>query len=296
MEKETMRIFPALIILAVLTVLEIVRELHTFKITHYTVTSARLTGGEKKVVVLSDLHNKVYGEKNEKLLSAVKRERPDAILIAGDMLVGDAEVSPKPALDLVKALVDIAPVFYANGNHEQKMRENPERYKRMYEKYYRELVAHKVVYLENRSAVREWKEDLVTISGLEIPYAGYARGRYEKVRVSDIEKRIGTASQASYQILIAHNPAHAKAYRDWGADLVVSGHFHGGIVRIPGVGGVITPQLRLFPRYDGGMYQDGKTTFVVSRGIGEHTLPVRLFNTPEVVVLNMKGKKEWEYR
>lgn len=190
MEKETMRIFPALIILAVLTVLEIVRELHTFKITHYTVTSARLTGGEKKVVVLSDLHNKVYGEKNEKLLSAVKRERPDAILIAGDMLVGDAEVSPKPALDLVKALVDIAPVFYANGNHEQKMRENPERYKRMYEKYYRELVAHKVVYLENRSAVREWKEDLVTISGLEIPYAGYARGRYEKVRVSDIEKRI----------------------------------------------------------------------------------------------------------
>lgn len=96
--------------------------------------------------------------------------------------------------------------------------------------------------------------------------------------------------------MIAHNPAHAKAYRDWGADLVVSGHFHGGIVRVPGVGGVITPQLRLFPRYDGGMYQDGKTTFVVSRGIGEHTLPVRLFNTPEVVVLNMKGKKEWEYR
>ena len=105
------------------------------------------------------------------------------------------------------------------------------------------------------------------------------------------EQRIGKASRASYQILIAHNPSHVPAYKEWKADLVVSGHFHGGLVRLPFLGAVITPQLKIFPRYSGGIYREGQTTTVVSRGIGEHTIPVRLFNTPEVVVLHMKGRQ-----
>lgn len=291
MAKESIKITLILGVAAVLCVLEIIRELHTFKMTHYTVDSPKLTGEETKFILLSDLHNKVYGRHNKRLLSAIAKQRPAAILIAGDMLVGKKGVSPQPALEFVKSLANICPVFYANGNHEQRMKEKPEEYGRTYERYKKALCEEQVIFLENRSVVREWNGDLFTISGLEIPYEGYAKRKYHRVTVAEIEQRIGRASRASYQILIAHNPTHVPAYREWKADLVVAGHFHGGLVRVPFFGAVITPQLKIFPRYSGGIYREGQTTTVVSRGIGEHTIPIRLFNTPEVVVLHMKGRR-----
>ena len=137
-------------------------------------------GEETKFVLLSDLHNKVYGKHNKRLLYAITKQRPDAILIAGDMLVGKKGVYPKPAMEFVKSLANICPVFYANGNHEQRMKENPANYSHVYERYKKELSAEQVIFLENRSVVREWNGDLFTISGLEIPYEGYAKGSITK--------------------------------------------------------------------------------------------------------------------
>ena len=193
MEREIVKVLEIIAVAAVLCVLEMIREIHTFKVTHYTVTAPKLVGEETKFVLLSDLHNKVYGKHNKRLLYAITKQRPDAILIAGDMLVGKKGVYPKPAMEFVKSLANICPVFYANGNHEQRMKENPANYSHVYERYKKELSAEQVIFLENRSVVREWNGDLFTISGLEIPYEGYAKRKYHKVTEAEIEQRIGKA-------------------------------------------------------------------------------------------------------
>ncbi|MFR8545685.1 MAG: metallophosphoesterase, partial [[Clostridium] scindens] len=104
----------------------------------------------------------------------------------------------------------------------------------------------------------------------------------------EIESRVGTAD-SSYQILLAHNPAYVAAYRKWGADLILSGHLHGGIVRIPGIGGVIAPDFTLFPKYSGDIYREEDATVVVSKGLGAHSVPIRLLNPAEMVVLVLNG-------
>ena len=108
--------------------------------------------------------------------------------------------------------------------------------------------------------------------------------------MEQIEERIGKADIAKYQILLAHNPIYTDTYLKWGADLVLSGHLHGGIVRIPGLGGVITPQFRLFPKYSGELtVKDGKSV-VVSKGLGTHTIRIRFLNPADVIVLHFQGK------
>lgn len=106
-----------------------------------------------------------------------------------------------------------------------------------------------------------------------------------------IEKLIGEADENSFEILIAHNPVYAEEYAKWGADIILSGHLHGGIVRIPFWRGVVSPQISLFPKYSGGNYQIGDSNLIVSRGLGMHTIKIRLFNEAEVVVLDIKGTK-----
>ena len=113
-----------------------------------------------------------------------------------------------------------------------------------------------------------------------------------ELQVEEIEERVGERSGDTYRILMAHNPAYMDVYWEWGADLVLSGHLHGGVVRLPLVGGVITPQMQLFPRYSGDMYKgkDGQSC-VVSRGLGTHTVNVRLYNMAELVSLTFVGKQ-----
>ena len=135
-----------------------------------------------------------------------------------------------------------------------------------------------------------WKPDgvRIRISGLEIPLSAYEKLGKRKLSVRQIEDRIGR-SDPSYQILLAHNPAYVQQYEAWGADLVLSGHVHGGLVGLPWIGGVISPDFRLFPAYSAGIYRDPKTDVVVSRGLGVHSVPIRFMNPAELVVLELRG-------
>ena len=108
--------------------------------------------------------------------------------------------------------------------------------------------------------------------------------------MAQIEERIGKADFSKYQILLAHNPIYTDTYLDWGADLVLSGHLHGGIVRLPGLGGMITPQFRLFPKYSGELTVKDQQSVVVSKGLGTHTIKIRFLNPAEIVVLHLQGK------
>lgn len=278
-------------VIVLICIVEWIREIVTFKVTHYDIKSDKLNklNHEYKIVFLSDLHNNRYGKNNEKLLAAVREQNPDLILVGGDMLVGKADVPSKVAEDFVSKLTEICPVYYANGNHEQRMKIYPETYGTKYQEYKKTLTNKGVRFLENTHVDLLWNNCPIQIHGIEIPREGYKKFKKTTISLEQVKECVGQADIEKFQILLAHNPVYMDTYLKWGADLVLSGHLHGGIVRIPGVGGVITPQFRLFPKYSGELtMKDGKHV-VVSKGLGTHTLKIRFLNPAEVVVLHLNG-------
>lgn len=284
-----------LIIVAVFIVyclIEMIRELRDFRVTKYRICSQKLNGikREKKIIFLSDLHNRMYGEENERLLESIRNQHPDLILIGGDMLVRKDGNSYDKTVHFLAKLPGICPVYCANGNHEQKLKELPDKYEQSYEEYKKALTASGIHMLENASETVKLDEVPVKLSGLEIPLGAYARFGKKELSLKEITDRIGEHGD-DYQILLAHHPGYMKEYLAYGADLILGGHYHGCVVQLPGIGGVISTNFTLFPKYSGGIYQEGKQTAVVSRGLGTHSVPLRLWNWPELIVLELSGNE-----
>lgn len=284
-----------LIIVAVFIVyclIEMIRELRDFRVTKYRICSQKLNGikREKKIIFLSDLHNRMYGEENERLLESIRNQHPDLILIGGDMLVRKDGNSYDKTVHFLAKLPGICPVYCANGNHEQKLKELPDKYEQSYEEYKKALTASGIHMLENASETVKLEEVPVKLSGLEIPLGAYARFGKKELSLKEITDRIGEHGD-DYQILLAHHPGYMKEYLAYGADLILGGHYHGCVVQLPGIGGVISTNFTLFPKYSGGIYPEGEQTAVVSRGLGTHSVPLRLWNWPELIVLGLSGNE-----
>ena len=272
--------------------IEMIRELRDFRVTKYRICSQKLNGikREKKIIFLSDLHNRMYGEENERLLESIRNQHPDLILIGGDMLVRKDGNSYDKTVHFLAKLPGICPVYCANGNHEQKLKELPDKYEQSYEEYKKALTASGIHMLENASETVKLEEVPVKLSGLEIPLGAYARFGKKELSLKEITDRIGEHGD-DYQILLAHHPGYMKEYLAYGADLILGGHYHGCVVQLPGIGGVISTNFTLFPKYSGGLYQEGEQTAVVSRGLGTHSVPLRLWNWPELIVLELSGNE-----
>ena len=272
--------------------IEMIRELRDFRVTKYRICSQKLNGikREKKIIFLSDLHNRMYGEENERLLESIRNQHPDLILIGGDMLVRKDGNSYDKTVHFLAKLPGICPVYCANGNHEQKLKELPDKYEQSYEEYKKALTASGIHMLENASETVKLEEVPVKLSGLEIPLGAYARFGRKELSLKEITDRIGEHGD-DYQILLAHHPGYMKEYLAYGADLILGGHYHGCVVQLPGIGGVISTNFTLFPKYSGGIYPEGEQTAVVSRGLGTHSVPLRLWNWPELIVLELSGNE-----
>ena len=272
--------------------IEMIRELRDFRVTKYRICSQKLNGikREKKIIFLSDLHNRMYGEENERLLESIRNQHPDLILIGGDMLVRKDGNSYDKTVHFLAKLPGICPVYCANGNHEQKLKELPDKYEQSYEEYKKALTASGIHMLENASETVKLDEVPVKLSGLEIPLGAYARFGKKELSLKEITDRIGEHGD-DYQILLAHHPGYMKEYLAYGADLILGGHYHGCVVQLPWIGGVISTNFTLFPKYSGGIYQEGEQTAVVSRGLGTHSVPLRLWNWPELIVLELSGNE-----
>ena len=284
-----------LIIVAVFIVyclIEMIRELRDFRVTKYRICSQKLNGikREKKIIFLSDLHNRMYGEENGRLLESIRNQHPDLILIGGDMLVRKDGNSYDKTVHFLAKLPGICPVYCANGNHEQKLKELPDKYEQSYEEYKKALTASGIHMLENASETVKLDEVPVKLSGLEIPLGAYARFGKKELSLKEITDRIGEHGD-DYQILLAHHPGYMKEYLAYGADLILGGHYHGCVVQLPGIGGVISTNFTLFPKYSGGIYPEGEQIAVVSRGLGTHSVPLRLWNWPELIVLELSGNE-----
>lgn len=194
---------------------------------------------------------------------------------------GDLEVS----LDLLRSLAARYPVYYGNGNHENRMNRERDVYGDRYDIYVEELKKMGVVYLPDTSV--DIYPD-IRISGVDLEerfYKKFSRAQMEK---GYLEKRLGKAHTEKFQILLAHSPLFLDVYAAWGADLVLSGHFHGGTIRIPGLGGLMTPQFQFFKDCCGGLLKENLTSMIVSRGLGTHSINIRLNNKPELVVIHLK--------
>ena len=267
---------------------EVERELHTFCITRYEVLSPKWNGEKSgKIIFLSDLHNHEYGLHNKKLIDKIKMENPELILIGGDILVGKEDISYESAAKFVEAICKIAPVYYANGNHEQRMKEKPEKYGDAFVKYKKRLLDAGVCFLENESAEVELDGNKLSLTGLELRMEVYEKMKTHKVTKDDIAQKVGSAKQEEIQILLAHNPEYMEAYQAWGSDITLSGHLHGGLICLPNGKSVITPQFHLFPKHAGEMKVKGNQTAIVSRGLGTHTVNIRLFNPAELIVFQI---------
>jgi predicted MPP superfamily phosphohydrolase len=274
-----------LVALAVFLVVVNFRDTRRFVVREYYYCSAELLKNAK-ILVIADLHNQEFGRGNQLLWNAIEGIAPDYILIAGDMITAYRRHDNTPALALLRLMATKYPVYYANGNHELRLVLYGEQYGTMAEEFDQAVEEMPLRRLRNQHVFLP--EINLAIHGLDLDREYYRRLNVNDMDVSYLNEALGKPVKKGINLLIAHNPEYFPQYVEWGADLIVSGHIHGGLIRLPLLGGVISPRLTLFPRYNGGVYTSGKSQMVLSRGLGSHTVPLRLFNPGELVVVHMR--------
>lgn len=251
------------------------------EVTFYHFYSPKIMGTDNtRIVVLSDLHNREFGINNQDLIRQIVVLKPDLIIMAGDM-VNANEDNLDVILSLCEELMKTAPVYYGPGNHENHL---------FYEKDspLESLLVEKGVHvLVNRSEAVTVHKTSFLIGGLTTAPEGYEE--FGKEFIEEYEK------SDDFKLLIAHYPSlYYDALADTEIDLGICGHFHGGLVRLPGVGGLYHGDIGFLPQYSGGMYKLPYSTIFVSRGMEDHSGFPRINNRPELAVIDINGRQEME--
>lgn len=254
------------------------------KIYHYDIVNSKIPKAFEgyRILHLSDLHGKSYGENGQNLVDVCAEFSPDIILFTGDLFSRSENIfTIKRRIPMMKSLNRIAPVYYIWGNHEAAV---PDKAGLMNGR----LSEEGITVLRNES-VRIYSEDeYINLYGLELEEKYYKNsdgsyGDLPKVTTEVLRSKLGTADKNKFNLLMAHTPMPFDAYADWGADLTLAGHVHGGIIRIGGVG-LLSPERKFFPKYTKGLYlhetADGKALMEVSSGLGKFRL-----NNPEMISL-----------
>lgn len=275
-----------LLILILAVVLQFL-ELRRFRITTYEITSKKLKE-PCEILFLSDLHGKIFGGR---LIRNLRKLSPDYILVGGDVI---SKKNPKEMVympEFLQQLTEIAPVFYGFGNHETTIEgvlshEMPD-YDRLWNEYSEKVKNAGIKVIRNDSI--QLRTD-ITAAFLELPESFYRK--FETVDMTDEDIRsliVDTPDeQETFQILLAHNPAYSEHYCCLNPDLILSGHTHGGLIRFPFVGSLISTELTFNPKYDGGRYRLTKENgeecmLIVSKGLGTHSYPIRIMDRAEAV-------------
>lgn len=281
-----------LVVLLVFFVVESIREHNRFYTKEYDVSGHNIPASfdNTSFVVIADWHNATYGPDNNRFITKVKELQPDYILIAGDMIVCSphTQTKIKQTADLLKQLSTIAPVYYGYGNHEYGVREQLHNTRGLWDIYIKALdleTNSNIHMLDNKRMIIKRGSDKLCISGLTLDKSFFKRF-YTKPLESSYVKQICYEDNA-YNVVLAHNPDYFSTYADAGADLVLAGHNHGGMIRLPLFGGVISPRFHLFPKFDRGKYVKNATTMILSGGLGTHSIPIRVNNVPELLLVRL---------
>ena len=249
----------------------------------YTISSVKLPESFDgyRIAHVSDLHNAEMGKDNEKLLSMLRDADPDMIAITGD-LIDSRHTDIEVALHFIQEAVRIAPCYYVTGNHEARVNE--------YGKLKTGLKAAGVTVLEDTRVEIRLEDESITLIGINDPsyQTDYLFGDAQTVVNTKLAEL--NTDRDGYTILLSHRPELFDTYADHSIDLVLSGHAHGGQVRLPFVGGLVAPIQGLFPKYDAGLHAADNTNMLISRGIGNSLFPFRINNRPEVILVELRSK------
>lgn len=231
-----------------------------------------------RIVQISDLHNAEFGENNEKLLLMLKQADADIIAITGDM-IDSRNTDIDVAISFAQKAVNIAPVYYVNGNHESRVLGE-------YEKLKQGLTDAGVTILENSSADITIGDETISLIGINDPT--FRMELVDDTMEQNIAHQLVNVipDNDNYKVLLAHRPEYFDVYAGK-VDLVLSGHAHGGQFRIPFIGGLVAPGQGFFPEYYEGSHIKENTEMIVSRGIGNSIIPFRINNKPEIIVAEL---------
>lgn len=235
-----------------------------------------------KIVHISDLHNKVFGKEQDKLIEKVEALEPDIIVITGD-LIDRRRYNLEKSMYFINSAVEIAPVYYVSGNHEAWSGRFPEIEERLIESGVKIIDDSETEIRRGNSSIK-----LLGLSDPDFLTSDYIDG----TDTSKLEENLIRLSEGEeFKILLSHRPELFELYSDNNIDMIFSGHAHGGQIRLPFIGGLIAPDQGLFPKYTAGRYTSNTSTMYVSRGLGNSLFPVRVFNRPEIISVTLKSDK-----
>lgn len=285
MKKKTKKKWLYLLIGIALLIYFLYFQNNSIVISKYTISSDKIPQNFDgyKIVQLSDLHSKSFGNDQNNLVKKVNSLEPDSIVFTGDLIDSD-RYDEEPSLILMERLVQIAPVYYVTGNHEW--------WSGKFETLEDKLNSIGVQVMRNTTEEIIAGTDKIKIIGIDDP-ANIGESYVERAQTEEsIANSIGEIEgDDHYQILLSHRPEMLSLYSEYGFDVVFSGHAHGGQFRIPFVGGLIAPNQGLFPKYTSGKYESDNTTMIVNRGLGNSIIPIRIFNRPEIVAVKLSSAK-----
>lgn len=233
-----------------------------------------------KIVHISDLHNKMFGKEQSKILEKVEKLSPDIIVVTGD-LIDRRRYDLDKAMEFINGAIEVAPIYYVSGNHEA--------WSGKYDKISKRLIEAGVNIIDDSKLEIIKENSSIYLLGLSDP--SFITSNYiDGTDTSKMEEYLSSWSNIEgFKILLSHRPELLDIYSKNNINLVFSGHAHGGQIRIPFVGGIIAPNQGFFPKYTSGSYNNDKTTMFVNRGLGNSLFPVRIFNPPEIILVTLKG-------
>ncbi len=273
--RRMLRVFGVILILIAALIAWAAIDSRNIDVTRFTVSGAPEAFSGFKIVQISDLHNAEFGTDNQKLIDILKSEAPDAIVITGD-LIDARRTNTEIAESFARRCMEIADCYYVPGNHEARLGDT-------YDAFESALIVDGVNVLRNGSVRIRKEMDAIRIVGVDDPAFAKASDA-----ITNLDAALEALSSDDFTILLAHRPELIDEYSKWGIDLVLSGHAHGGQIRLPGIGGLYAPGQGFFPRYTSGNYTVGDTEMIVSRGIGNSAFPLRVNDRPEVVIVTLK--------
>lgn len=238
------------------------------------------------IVHLTDMHNASFGNRNEELIQSIRKLKPDIILITGDMIIGKPGMDVTFAAHTINALCEIAPVYFSMGNHELRASIYTDTYGDMWKDFKKNLLPEVHLLLDAKTEVQRDGESIF-LYGLNLTPELYQRLIKAAMPSDYLTSLFGECEPDKYHIFMAHNPEYFAEYAAWGANLTFSGHVHGGMIRLPLLGGALSPMIHFFPKYDKGLFTNNNRYMILSGGLGNHTFKFRVNNLPEIVSVTL---------
>ena len=269
-----------LVIIFFIFFIYIYKEINSLKTTYYIIKSDKIPSSFKgfKILQISDLHNKSFGENNKKLMKIIFDENPDIVVITGD-IINRRYYDDKAVIDFVKSITLKHIVYYITGNHEV--------WSNKYHELEPKLIQAGVKVLHNEHIKIHKESEFIYLIGIDDPGRGYYDNTEPKFTEKYLERALKNVNDDGYKILLAHRPEYFSFYVKNDIDLVLSGHTHGGQIRLPFIGSIFVHHQPLFSKLSKGEFNKENTKMIISGGLGTSRLPIRTFNIPEVVTITL---------